>query len=79
MLSLRAVRHRGPPIHDAESSCRVCHSPVAVGVGDELRSPLRLVLDALIRVLRHVSQDAVCVVVHGLRRKRQCSSEDADR
>eukprot|EP00965_Chrysotila_dentata_P106600 3520988-Pleurochrysis_carterae.AAC.3 len=51
-----------------------------VGVGDELRSPLRPLLYALVSILRHVRQHAICMVFHdGLRRKRQRPCEDANR
>eukprot|EP00965_Chrysotila_dentata_P042198 1399906-Pleurochrysis_carterae.AAC.2 len=66
MLTLRSVRPSSSPIHDAKASRRMSHSPVAVGVGCELRLPPASCTRC---PRRHVRQYAVCVVVHGLRRK----------
>eukprot|EP00965_Chrysotila_dentata_P026823 890382-Pleurochrysis_carterae.AAC.1 len=64
MLTLGSIRDRCPTVHDTKASRRVRHSPIAVGVGYELRVPSRLVYYAFVGVLRHVCQHSVGVLVH---------------
>eukprot|EP00965_Chrysotila_dentata_P146920 4850608-Pleurochrysis_carterae.AAC.2 len=55
------------------------HCPVAtVGIGDELRASLRLVLNPLVGVLSHVGEHPVSVLVHRRGGKGQRSSKNAD-
>eukprot|EP00965_Chrysotila_dentata_P105180 3473673-Pleurochrysis_carterae.AAC.2 len=74
MLTFRAVRHCRSAVHN-EASRRVRHCPFAVGIGNELRASLRLVLDALSGVLRHVGDHPVGVFVHRRGGKGQRSGE----
>eukprot|EP00965_Chrysotila_dentata_P050341 1667728-Pleurochrysis_carterae.AAC.2 len=70
MLTLRTIGHCGSAVHDAKARRRVSDGPITVGVGEELPSSLRLVLDALFGVLHHVGQHAIRMVILGFRWER---------
>eukprot|EP00965_Chrysotila_dentata_P244511 6206020-Pleurochrysis_carterae.AAC.1 len=81
MLTFRSVRHCGASItqSDTKARRRVRDRPVAVGVRDELISSVALVLDALVRRLRHVGQHAIGMFIYLLRGKGQRARQDPDR